>query len=758
MLNRIKNILKDDCLNFSNKQTAPSAGRAPRLTGKGSSTKEKYVKPLEEVVKEADVQAPTASRSSQMQRNSLQNLSTELRQLSNCKNPANEVNCVLKDVVPAAEKKREIVAGRVSLAKNRQRLKENSTIQNEIIEEEKQAADIKYILNDDIPATKSNGQNSTGKVSPPKKIQRPKENSTMQKEMTDADQLAADIEYILSDDIPANESNGQNSAGKVPPPKQRQRPKETSTMQKEMTEEEKLAADIEYILNDDIPATESNGQNSTGKVPRTKKKQRPKENSTMQKEMTEEEKLAAIIEYIMNDDIPASELTDMTIVEGVSEETDSNASVTSAILASPLQNNFSLSSGTEKHQRAHSARNKETTEDEEASEDRDQTVKGHLHTGKLPRRPKTRNPKRMSANNTQSSLPAASTSRIVIRPKQDSNIQMASTASSGPRTNSRSNSTDKSKDTLILEDVESGDVASIASDASSVRAGTRLRKEHPTRQPKETDETILEIPARVSGASAENHTDVAASIKKTNSSTQSNNVKDIEEFNLDKAIEEILGIPAADFGASVENRTDVAANLKEKNSTAQPSKSKHTEEMDLDKAIEEIFGISTLGGEQAAEPNSMSKERKTNSREKATGQSHGMDAKKPTVQTISVQDIGSSGVETMNCDSECSVASGDTMRPMAVGSSGVKTSGGSASSKSKQTLPAILLKDETIEQKPCMRSSRETAEPSLGGLQGMETHRNAAVPVTSGNNSGTSPRIVYEPYELEQIERQFRCC
>ena len=175
----------------------------------------------------------------------------------------------------------------------------------------------------------------------------------------------------------------------------------------------------------------------------------------------------------------------------------------------------------------------------------------------------------------------------------------------------------------------------------------------------------------------------------------------------------------------MENRTDVAANLKEKNSTAQPSKSKHTEEIDLNEAIEEILGISILGGDskQAEEPNSMRKERKTDSRKKVTGQSHGMDTKKPAVQTKSVPDIGfpdskdsSLGVETMNCDSGCSVASGDTMRPMAAGSSKVKTLGGSASSKTvklpsyhisrqhswkgKQTLPAILLKDETIVQKP----------------------------------------------------------
>ena len=98
------------------------------------------------------------------------------------------------------------------------------------------------------------------------------------------------------------------------------------------------------------------------------------------------------------------------------------------------------------------------------------------------------------------------------------------------------------------------DEASIGSNASSASAGTRLRNKHPTRQPKETDETnldevineMMEIPTRDSGASVENHTDVAASLKMNSSSTQLNKAKHTEEIDLDEVIEEILGTLGGD--------------------------------------------------------------------------------------------------------------------------------------------------------------------------------------------------------------------
>ena len=996
----IKNILKDDCLNFSNEPTAPSAGEAQKSTRKGSARKEKHV------------------------------------------------------IVPAAKSKGEIPAGRVSPPKNTQRPKKTSTMQKEITEEEKLVDDMEYILNDDIPAAESSGQNTTGRVSPSNKTQHPQEKCTgPDNNITEDEQLADDIEYILNDEIPVAESNGQNTTGRVSPKKKSSR-------------DEKLAEDMDYILNDDIPATESN-EFAAGRVSPSTKAQHPKKKTLREVKVTDNVKLADDLDYILSDGIPAAEtngaitspkekaqrvnkistsdnkLKDdkniatyvkddiptveevksqrssrknypkrkvsfqepeqsddnlaqdeqdgssgkvtlqlgalpplvrnhskqadeqlakdieyilheddifavepevvaitsspselprpktsnprlslamemdrifdpasidfsdqadgtlaedheavvgvsnttmspsfgvspcprkktrrrkskyMTIVEDVAEETDSNASVTSTSLASPLQNDFSLSSGTEKHQRTHCTRSKEITEDKAATKDRDHTLKEHLHPGKslqpissssgsLPRRPKTRNPKRMLANNSQSSSSAACSSRAGSRLKQDyirkpsqapsrsakdggfvqgatSNVQMAPTACAAPRTHSRNNSTKNSNDSLILEDVDTGEQITSSSytvtrapkispqkqkqskdittgkkiddnlqdtkDIASIgNAGTRLRKKHPKRQPKETDETnlneiideIMEIPTRNSGDSVENPSYVKASLKKKASSTKPSKGKRTEEFNMDEAIEEILGIPAADSGASVENRINATRSLKKKNSTAQPSQSKDTEEMDLNEAIEEILGIPTLSDDskQTAKPHGVSKERKANSRKNVMGESRGMATKKPTAQTTSVSDIGfpdakasSSSVETMNCESGCSVASGDNMRPMAAGPSRVKSMRCSVSSKTakppssqntrqqplkgKQTLQGILIKEENTLRKPRMRASRGTAEPSLGGLQGMTTHRKAAVPVTGESSTRTSPGMFYECEELElmkQIERESRCC
>ena len=297
----IKNMLKDECLNFSNEQRAPSAGKAPKLTGKRSSSKEKYVKPLEEVVEEADVKAPTASSSSQMLKDSLQNLSAELGQLNNGKNSANEVNCVLKGVVPAGEMKGQISAGRVLPPKNRKRLKKNSTMQKKLTEEEIQENDIEYILNDNIPATESNGHNSAGKVSPPKKRQRPKDNSTMQKETTEEDKLAADNENILNDDVPATGSNGQKSTSRVLLTKQGQHPKKETSISKKG--DDKVVDDIDHSLTDHVQLPKSTEQVTAGTVSSKVKAQEAKKKSIIENKLKVEKNIAKDVK----DNIPMAE-------------------------------------------------------------------------------------------------------------------------------------------------------------------------------------------------------------------------------------------------------------------------------------------------------------------------------------------------------------------------------------------------------------------------------------------------------------------
>ena len=1120
----IKNILKEDCLNFSTEPTAPSASEAQKLTRKGSARKEK---PLIVPADESKGKIPAGRVSPPKNTQCPKKNPTMQREITEEEKVTDDIEYILNDDIPAAESSGQTTTGRVSPSKKAQHLQKNCTAENNITEDDKLVDDLEYILNDDIPVAKSNGQNTIGRVSPKKKSPRD-------------EKLGDDIDYILNDDIPAAESNGQNTTGRGSPKKKSSRDKKLGedinyilnddiavaesngqnttgrgSPKKKSSRDKKLGDDINYILNDDIAVAESKGQNTTGRVsPKkmssrdeklgddidyilnddipaaesntftagrvspSKKAQHLKKKTLRKNKVTEDEKLEVDIDYILSADIPAAEsnveitvgtfspkekaqrankkstsenkliddkniakdvkddisvveevnsqisspkdssekkvpfqepgYTDdnvindvedgssgkvtsglgalppptkdfvrkhskqadeqlakdieyilheddifavepevvaitsspselprpktsnprlslamemdrifdpasidcsdqadgtleedhekadfvsnatmvsnsgvaprprkkprrkkskyMAILEDAGEETDSSASVTTTSSVSPLQNDSSSSAGAEKHQITHSTRSKETTEDEPASKDRMHTLKGHSHNGKLLqpissssglllRRPKTRNPKRMLANSTQSSSSAASSPRAVSCQRQDSlrkvrqasyksakdglvhsasNVQMALTACAAPCTNSGNNSTKKSKDTLILEDVDSSeqiasgsckvtrsptispweekhakdviagkksdnkvqntkDVASIGSNASSASAGTRWRKKHPTKQHNKTDEAsldkvineILEIPAVDLGGSVENPLDARASLKTNTSSTLPNKVKHTEEFKVDEAIEEIIGIPAADSGSLVEHRTDVTASLK-KNSKAQLRQSQCTEEIDLDEAIEEILSIPTPGGDskQAAKLHSVGKVRKTNSRKKVSGESRGMDTKKPTKQTTRVPDIGfpdakasSSSDEAINCDSGCSVASGDNMRPMAAGPSRVKSRGCSASSetlklpsshntgqqqlKRKQTLPAILIKEENTVRKPRMRASRDTAEPSPGDLQGMITHSKAAVPVTGENSTRTSPGIFYGYEELElmkQIERESRCC
>ena len=1022
----IKNILKDDCLNFSNEPTAPSVSEAQKLTRKRSARKEK---PLIVPAAESKGKNPPGRVSPPKNTQRPKKTPRMQREITEEEKVTDDIEYILNDDIPAAESSGQNITGRVSPSKKAQYLQKNCTAENNITEDDKLVDDLEYILNDDIPEAESNSQNTTGRVSPKKKSSRDKklgedidyilnddipaaesngQNTTgrvsPKKESSRDEKLGEDIDYILNDDIPAAESN-KFTAGRLSPSKKAQHPKKKTLRKNKVTEDEKLEVDIDYILSADIPAAESNGEITVGTVSPKEKAQRankkvrsenkliddkniakdvkddipaveeaksqissPKDSSSKKVSFQElgctddnvvkdvedgssgkvtsglgalppptndfarkhskqaDEQLAKDIEYILHEDdifavepevvaitsspselprpktsnprlslamdmdrifdpesIDCSDQADgslaedhettdlvsnatmvsssgvatrprkktrrkkskyMAILEDAREETDSNASVTTTSSVSPLQNDLSSSASAEKREITHSTRSKEATEDEPASKDRMRTLKGHVETGKLlqpissssgllPRRPKTRNPKRMLANNTQSSSSVASSSRTVPRQRQDSlrklrqasykpakdgfvhsasNVQMASTACAAPCTNSRNNSTKKSKDTLILEDVDSSeqiasgsckvtrsptispreqkhakdviagkksddkvqetkDVASSGSNASSASAGTRWRKKLPTKQHNKTDEAnldkvineILEIPAVDLGASVENPPDAGASLKKKTSSTQPNKFRHTEEIKLDETIEEIIGIPAADSGSLVEYRTDVTASLN-KNSKARPGQSQRTEETDLDEAIEEILSIPTPGGDskQAAKLHSVSKERKTNSRKKVTGESRGLGTKKPTKQTTRVPDIGfpdakasSSSVEAMNCDSGCSVASGDNMRPMAAGPSRVKSRGCSASSKTlklssshntgqqqlkgKQTVPAILIKEENTVRKPRMRASRDTAEPSLGGLQGMITHSKAAVPVTGENSTRASP-------------------
>ncbi|KAJ7380414.1 hypothetical protein OS493_008871 [Desmophyllum pertusum] len=252
---------------------------------------------------------------------------------------------------------------------------------------------------------------------------------------------------------------------------------------------------------------------------------------------------------------------------------------------------------------------------------------------------------------------------------------------------------------------------------------------------------ILEIPTLDSGASVEKTLDVR---------TQS---KDREDINLDEAINEILEIPALDSGALVKKISDVGTRSKRNNSATQAT---GEEDINLDEAIDEILEIPTLSSgnsndvlsdsdrKQVTERSSMGRERKTKtSRKASTGESRGIDVKKPTAQPHSdtaVPDASasSSSIETNNCESGCSVASGDTLRPMAA--------------RPSLGCPGPFDTEESNLRKPRRRPIRETSAPAVGSLQSMATDSKIAAPVT-GRNSTPSNEIVYKSDELDLMEQ-----
>ena len=201
----------------------------------------------------------------------------------------------------------------------------------------------------------------------------------------------------------------------------------------------------------------------------------------------------------------------------------------------------------------------------------------------------------------------------------------------------------------------------------------------------------------------------------------------------------------------------------------------------MEEAINDILEIPALDGncKEAAKLSTMSKESKAKSRKKVDAcESRGIDTKQPTTQTL--VDTGAANVEFLDANASSSrieiknYDSGDTMRPMAAGSSRIASKGCSASpdtvkllssdtrrqqlSKRKRTLPAIL-KDESTVRKPRMTASRETTVPSLGRLESMAKQHKPAVHLTGLNSHRTTSGIFYECDEVElmkEIERESR--
>ena len=113
------------------------------------------------------------------------------------------------------------------------------------------AKDIKFILNDDLPAAESNRICLIGSNSPRFSVTSRLSAETNKKKADNS--LAEDIDYILNDDMPPVESNGQCS------PSSDVIPRSSAKRNMDKKADSKLERDIQNIVSDGKPDAKSNG-------------------------------------------------------------------------------------------------------------------------------------------------------------------------------------------------------------------------------------------------------------------------------------------------------------------------------------------------------------------------------------------------------------------------------------------------------------------------------------------------------------------
>ncbi|XP_078344092.1 uncharacterized protein LOC144629749 [Oculina patagonica] len=706
-----------------------------------------------------------------------------------------DINHALKDDRPAVK---SISNSQVSSGKASPRKK--VSFQELDQEDDNLAKEIKYILEDYVDEVVPNAKNSLSlcKLPPPKK------DLTRKHSKQADDQLAKDIAEILSDDIFAVEQDvpTPSNPSEIPRPKT-SNPKLLLAMDMDRLlnpesidslnqADDNLAEDIEFILNDDLVDVASN-------VPipmRSESAQRVKKQSVTETSKKTGDKLFKSKQTLKDKTVKFTSKEQNSLgpceasrprkriptrnSRNMADQTTIKASNSSPSQSSLPKSDFSPRSGSTQHPRTDSSRIIENMKDKALSKGTDyiveeestaESVRSISCTSSSLQRPKSRNPKRafaMNTSETQSSSPVASSSRAVQRPKQDYNrkprhstCKLAKDASVGgtsrgkplssssavQRTNK--DSTKKPEDMLILEELDTN--MEIASSSCVV---PQLSKDSIPRQNRATKHS-------------------------------SNQPEKTEDADLDNIINAILDIPTADCGASVNATSSSTRQSVSKGNeisvkdvqkprmqairgTAVPKQGNLTTHRKAPAHVSSGYSPSTSSGifYETGELTLMEQIEKESAQ--AVDDTGVPDIESPDSKA------SSSSITTTNCDSGCSVVSGDTMRPMAAGYSRTTSMGFSASygtiklptsdttrnqlSKRRQTLPAILKEDKTV-RKPRMRASRETAVPLLASQQSMATHRTTAVPVTSGSKPRAAPGIVYESEELklmEKIERESR--
>ncbi|XP_078345197.1 uncharacterized protein LOC144630695 [Oculina patagonica] len=123
---------------------------------------------------------------------------------------------------------------------------------------------------------------------------------TTEKVITDDEKLALDIKYILNDDEDTNESSPQSSSGAVSPKKKPQRPKESFTKEQKSKEGEELTKNI-VVASAELKL-------SSNKVSPTEMAQRPKKSSRRYQKNTIEKELANDTYFILSDDFDTAEV------------------------------------------------------------------------------------------------------------------------------------------------------------------------------------------------------------------------------------------------------------------------------------------------------------------------------------------------------------------------------------------------------------------------------------------------------------------
>ena len=162
--------------------------------------------------------------------------------------------------------------------------KKCSAKEKEFKDDEDLVNNIGFFFNDDIPATESQGQMSTGAVSSSKKARRAKKRGNKR---THDKNIAGNADYTLTDDIPANKSDLQASCGKV-------------LSKKTVSSQEYYQAGDDLTKNEKDTLNESSTSDLSALVPL-------QEDFSVERSQQADEQLAKDIEYILNDNPLAAE-------------------------------------------------------------------------------------------------------------------------------------------------------------------------------------------------------------------------------------------------------------------------------------------------------------------------------------------------------------------------------------------------------------------------------------------------------------------